>query len=152
MSSLFMGLTAAAIVASLALGGWFGVQWQEGRDAIALKAAHAELERLTADMNTVALTHANVNAALSTQLGNTRVQLRTLSTGRDCMSADAVRLLNDAFAGVPTAPAKPASAPAAAATDRDLGDALAICRGEYRKLSEQMNAILDIEESKDLRH
>ena len=65
------------------------------------------------------------------------------------MPAGAVRLLNGTTAPVPNASREPAGPPAAAATDRDIGDALATCRSGYQQLSDQLNAILDIEE---LRH
>ncbi len=149
MNNFYASLAAAVI--GLALGGWFGIEWQQGREALAREDMQAELDRLTAQGNDIALIHANNTAALSAQLGNTRAKLNSLTTGRDCLSADAVRLLNSAPAGVPAAAPEPASAPAAAATDRDVGDALAICRGEYSKLAGQMNAILDIEDARDLR-
>lgn len=135
----------------LAMTGSFlaGVEWQQGRAAIALTAALAERDRAQASVNEVALTHATNTAIFNRKLGAARVQLRDLSTGRNCLSPAAVGVLNAIGPTVPDAPAGASSAPTAAATDRDVGDALAVCRGAYSQLTEQVNAILDIE---DMRH
>jgi hypothetical protein len=142
-------LLAGVTLVLLAAGSFYaGIEWQQGRDALALKDAQAELEKAQAASNVIALAYAENSAALSRQLGNARVQLRDLTTGRDCLSAAAVGLLNGATPSVPDAAGKPASAPGAFATDRDVGDALAICRSAHRQLSDQLNAILDIEDTR----
>lgn len=143
MIALYAALASAAV--SLALGGWLGMRWEEGNQAIALKAANDARKVAEQNAADVALTHANNTAAIAAQLGDARVRIRSLTTGRNCLSADAVRVLNGAAGpGVPAAAAQPASAPEASATDQDVGDALAICRSGYGQLSEQLNAILDI--------
>lgn len=121
------------------------MRWEEGNQAIALKAANDARKVAEQNAADVALAHANNTAAIAAQLGDARVRIRSLTTGRDCLSAAAVRVLNDgAASGVPAAASQSASAPQAAATDQDVGDALAICRSGYSQLSEQLNAILDI--------
>lgn len=149
MNTLYAILISSAV--SLALGAWGGIEWRLGREAIALKEARAELKKLSDTANEIALTYAGNTARLDRKLGDARVRLRDLTTGRDCLSADAVRLLN-AGAGVPAATAEPTGTPGAAATDRDVGDALALCRSEHAKLAAQLNAILDIEDRKNVRH
>jgi hypothetical protein len=148
VNTLYALLISSAV--SLALGAWGGIEWRLGREAIALKEARAELKKLADTANDIALTYAGNTARLDRKLGDARVRLRDLTTGRDCLSADAVRLLN-AGAGVSSATTEPAGPPAAAATDRDVGDALALCRGEHAKLAAQLNAILDIEDRKNVR-
>lgn len=143
MIAVYAALASAAV--SLALGGWLGMRWEEGNQAIALKAANDARKVAEQNAADVALTHANNTAAIAAQLGDARVRIRSLTTGRDCLSAAAVRVLNDgAGSSVSTPTAQPASAPQAAATDQDVGDALAICRSGYSQLSEQLNAIIDI--------
>ena len=143
MIAVYAALASAAV--SLALGGWFGMRWEEGNQAIALKVANDARKVAEQNAADVALAHANNTAAMAAQLGDLRVRIRSLTTGRDCLSAAAVRVLNDGPAPtVPTAATQPASAPEAAATDQDVGDALALCRSGYGQLSDQLNAILDI--------
>lgn len=139
-------LSAAAFIAAGSF--WAGIEWQQGRHAIALQAATAARDKAQDAANTIALAHASNTAVLNRKLGDARVQLRDLSTGRNCLSADAVSLLNAIGPALPAAASAPASAPAAAATDRDVGDALATCRGAYSQIAEQVNAILDIEDRK----
>ena len=143
MIAVYAALASAAV--SLALGGWLGMRWEEGNQAIALKAANEARKVAEQNAADVALAHADNTAAIAAQLGDLRVRIRSLTTGRDCLSAAAVRVLNDGPAPtVPTAATQPASAPEAAATDQDVGDALALCRSGYGQLSDQLNAILDI--------
>lgn len=131
-----------------------GSEWRQGRDAVAQqKIEHtAALEKLkdehTLDM--VGMQNANDLAALNKQLGDARAQLGTLTTGRSCLNAPAVRVLNAVGPAPSPQPAasQPASPPGAFATDRDVGDFIAICRGQYAAVSSQLNAILDIEDAR----
>lgn len=95
--------------------------------------------------------HAEALDRKNKELADTRVKLAGLATGRPCLSLPAVRLLND-IGGVPTpagaAASQPSGTPEAFATDRDVGDALAICRSEHSKLADQLNKILDIEDAR----
>lgn len=139
----------AGITLVIAVGAFIaGIQWQQGREAIALKEAQADLKVAQDAAAVIAMTHADNTATISRQLGNARVQLRDLTNGRDCLSAAAVGLLNGPAAGVPATAGQPAGQASAAATDRDVGDALAICRFAHRQLSDQLNAILDIEDTR----
>lgn len=142
-------MIAAYLIAASAIAAgsfWAGLEWQQGRHAIALQAAIADRDKAQDAANNIALAHASNTAVLSRKLGDARVQLRDLTTGRNCLSADAVGVLNAIGPAVPPTASAPAGTPATAATDRDVGDALAICRGEYDKLAGQVNAILDIED------
>lgn len=143
-------LAALAVACALSLGAglWTGIEWQQGRSAILLEEARAKMKEQSDAADKVALDHTAVVTQLNRQLGNTRAQLYGLTSGRDCLSARAVRLLNGGPASVPTPAGEPAGAPDAAATDRDVGDALAICRSEHARLAAQLNAILDIEDSR----
>lgn len=146
----FVALALAAAL-SLATGFWAGVEWQQGREAIALEKARQELREQTDRANKVAITYAENTALFNRKLGDTRAQLSRLTTGRICLHADVVRMLNH-DAGVPAATGEPTGAPAAAASDQDVADGIAICRGEHAKLAAQLNAILDIEDRKNVRH
>ena len=101
--------------------------------------------------------HAGALSKLSNQLGAAREKIVKLS-GRECLSADIVGVLNAIGSEPGRAPAgEPAGAPQAAAgggglrfsTDRDAATAIATCRAYYAEVSGQVNKILDIE---DRRH
>lgn len=139
---------AAACALGLGAGLWAGIEWQQGRSAILLEEARAKMKEQAQAADKIALNHAAAVAQLNRQLGDKRAQLYGLTSGRDCLSARAVRLLNGGSAPVPATTGEPAGAPDAAATDRDVGDALAICRSEHARLAAQLNAILDIEDSR----
>ena len=139
----------AGVTLALAVGSFFGgIEWQQGRDALALKGAQAKLAEQSRAADTIATNHAAVVMQLNRQLGDKRAALYGLTTGRDCLSARAVSLLNGAAVSVPGSAREPEAAPAAAATDRDVGDALAICRSAHSQLADQLNAILDIEDTR----
>ncbi len=146
MNAILLPLGAALVAG--ALGFFGGIEWQQGREAIALNEARGKLADHARSADTKAINHAAEITRLNHQLGSTRAQLFSLSSGRDCLSGRAVRLLNNPGAAVPGAAGEPARAPEAFATDRDVGDALAICRAGYDRLSAQLNAILDIEDSR----
>lgn len=135
-----------ACVAAAAGGLWAGIQWEQGRQAVALMEAQTKLKEQALAADKIALNHAAALERLNKELGSKRAQLYGLSTGRECLSAGAVRLLNNAGPYVPSAAAEPASSAGTFATDRDVGDALAICRSEHAKLAAQLNSILDIED------
>lgn len=142
-------VAALSSAAAFGLGGWVGVRWERGEQAIAAEAAKERSDALIANQDAIAIAAGAAMTTLSNQLGDARVRLNKLTNGRDCLQPDAVRLLNAAGAApVPAAASRAASAPDAFATDRDVGDALAICRSRYGQLAEQLNAILDIEEQR----
>jgi hypothetical protein len=145
MSSV-LGIAAGASAAALVLGLWLGAEWQQGREALELKDLQEAARIAAKKADEDGVEHANTRDKLAALQADKRRKVYGLTTGRECLSAGAVRLLNGAPADVPAAAGEPASAAGAFATDRDVGDALAICRGEHAKLSDQLNKILDIED------
>ena len=147
-------LIAIALIISALLG--FGVGW-EWRDGVHAKAelrieqdrARA-LKAMEAQQDAVSLTYANRVSDLAQNLGDARVKLYSRTSGTPCLNAAAVGVLNDIGSSLrmPAVAGQPASPPAAAATDRDVADALAICRSGYTGLVEQVNSILDIEDAR----
>ena len=148
MNTALLALAALAAVASATFGFFGGVQWQQGKEAIALVEARNKLREQGRAADITATNHAAEVTRLNLKLGSTRAQLFSLSSGRDCLSGRAVRLLNNPSPLLPATAGESAGAPEAAATDRDVGDALAICRASYERVSAQLNAILDIEDSR----
>jgi hypothetical protein len=144
---------ALQLVLALAIftaGGAAGIKYHAGVDAqrelVAedLRQSDALQQRKFSDVATGK--HAATVATLSTQLGNAREKIATLS-GRACLDAGTVGMLN-AIGSQPVraAASDPASAPAAFATDRDVSTAIAGCRASYSAVADQINNILDIEE------
>ena len=157
MSLLAQLVLALAI---FAVGGATGIKWQIGVYAQAqladdeVRASDARRQIRTNDQ--AATRHAGALASLNTKLGDAREKIATLS-GRECLDADTVGLLNDiGDQPVPAASGDPADqAPAIAvggglrfATDRDTAGAIAVCRARYAEVSSQVNKILDIEEAR----
>lgn len=143
------------------LGMAAGVKWQLGVQARAdmltaqVRALGAEKQRLAGDA--AAINHAVALADINKKLGDQRAYIAKLS-GRECLGAGTVGLLNGAGGEpVPAAASDPASAAAAVAssagfrfaTERDVADAIAGCRAGYAGLSSQLNQILDIEDGRD---
>ena len=123
---------------------------QEKQD-LELQAADARQQRQFNDL--AATKHIAAVTLLNKQIGVANEKIAKLS-GRQCLDAGTVRVLND-IGTTPgsqpgrTAASEPAGTPEAAATDQDVGTAIAICRAWYGELSDQLNQILDIE---DRRH
>lgn len=154
-------LTAGAILLASVLGFFGGKRWEEGAQALALEAQKAQYEKTLHDQKVTAdkegMSHAETIDTLNLQLRNVDKKLAASTTGRACLSARAVGLLNAINvprADVGASAAQPANAPEAAAsdplfaTDRDIADAIAVCRTEYTKLADQLNSILDIEDQR----
>lgn len=143
-------LAIAAVVAALfgSAGLFCGIEWQQGREAIKQQELQRQLKEAQDGANKVALIYAENTAKWDTQLGDARVQIRSLTRGTRCLDSSAVSVLNGISTDVPAAPAQSASASGTFATDQDVGDAYAICASKYRKLAEQLNAILDIQVGK----
>lgn len=147
MTELYIKLAIAAALFLVGLG--IGVKWEQGVQARAELAAEqaresdAVLQRKFSDQ--VAGQHAAEIATITNKLGAAHEKIAQLS-GRQCLDAGTVGVLN-AIGGdpVPTAAVNPDSAPAAAATDQDVGEAIATCRAQYATVSDQLNKILDIE-------
>ncbi len=133
-----------------AAGGAAGIKYHAGVDARReltakeLRESDALQQRKFSDQ--AAGKHATAVAALSNQLGTAREKIAKLS-GRACLDADTVGMLNDiGRKSVRAAAGDAASAPQAAASDRDVSAAIAICRTGYGEVASQLNQILDIEE------
>ena len=116
-----------------------------------LRASDARQQRQFNDL--AATKHIAAVNLVNKQLGIANEKIAKLS-GRQCLDAGTVRVLND-IGSTPgsqpgrTAASDPAGAPEAVATDQDVSTAIAICRAWYGELSDQLNQILDIE---DRRH
>ena len=145
MSALVIAVIAIAIALSGAIGVYTGIEWQQGREAIKQQELQDKLDEAQAGANKIALIYAENSAKLNSQIGDARVQIRSLTRGTKCLDSSAVGVLNGIATDVPAAPSQPASAPSAFATDQDVGDAYAVCAGAYRKLSDQLNAIIDLQ-------
>lgn len=153
-----LAISILLLVAGFAAGVKYHVGVDAARDLEARELRDTD-ERQQRKFNDVqAGAHATQVDRLSTQLGNAREKIATLS-GRACLDVGTVRVLNGT--GVPqrsgAAADEPADAPAAAAaatglrysTDRDVAGYIALCRTEYARVADQLNLILDIE---DRRH
>lgn len=143
---LYLKLGIAGVVLFITFH--LGVRWQQGLDAIELQQAQDQLKHLVKQADEKGIEHAEIVDQLNTQLLEKTNAITKLTVGRKCLSAAAVRVLNSPTAVVPAAASQPASAPETFATDRDVGAALAICRTEYDKLSDQLNKILDITDTR----
>lgn len=147
-------LISAGLILAAVLGFAGGWEWRDGAHAKAELRLQQEraraLKAMEAQQDRTSLAYANRVSELAQNLGDARVKLYSRTSGKPCLSAGAVSLLNDIGPPlyVPVAAGQPASSPAASATDRDVADALAICRSGYVRLSEQVNAILDIEDAR----
>lgn len=153
-----MQLAIAAII--FVAGGAGGIKWQVGVQARAeLAAADArasEAKKQIKVSDAAATTHAAALATVNNKLGDAREKIALLS-GRECLAADTVSLLNaiggepvpaaaGQFEGAPPAPA--AGGGLRFATERDAAGAIAVCRARYAEVASQVNQILDIEEAR----
>lgn len=156
-----LALIAAAIAAVIGAYTWWrsslveeGVQ-KERAVWVAKAAQDAELlasdrreQRVFSDR--VSAVHAANLARINNQLGEAREKIARLP-GRTCLDGGTVRVLNNVGAGDQPggAPAsQPAGTPEAAASDQDVGEAIATCRAYYGEVSSQLNQILDIEDKR----
>jgi hypothetical protein len=150
----------AILLIAFSIGGAGGIKWQLGVQARATLAA-ADIAKSDAKQqqhlgDQAATNHAAALVAINQKLGDQRAYIAKLS-GRDCLGAGTVGLLNGAGGEpVPAAASDPARAATAAATgaglrfatEHDVAAAIAICRAGYAGLSSQLNQILDIEEAR----
>ena len=139
-------LVIVGLLAWIASAGGAFLYGQHVEHVESVAAAETEAARVRDQADVRAIEHQTELNELNSQLGDARERLATLTTGRDCLSPAAVGVLNRT--GVPRAASQPARAASAAATDRDVGNALAQCRASYAKVSDQLNAILDIEDKR----
>jgi hypothetical protein len=151
----------AAIAAMIfAAGGAGGIKWQQGVQARAELAAAtvraSDAKRQIKVNDKAAGDHAAALTTINNQLGGARAHIAKLS-GRECLGAGTVGVLNAIGDQPVPAAAVDASGPAAAAaasfglrfaTESDVAGAIAICRARYAEVASQVNQILDIEEAR----
>lgn len=149
-------LVIGLVLVVLGFGG--GVKYHAGVDAQRELAAKAlqESDRIQQRKfgDQAAGQHAGKLVKLSNQLGDAREQIASLS-GRECLAADTVGVLNR-IDGDGAAAGKPSGAAGATAgagderyaTDKDVARFIAACRAQYGAVSDQVNKILDIEDSR----
>lgn len=140
-----------------------GIKWQLGVQARAdlaaadARMADAKLQFRVADK--AAGQHAKTLDKINNQLGDAREKIALLS-GRECLDADTVGMLNTIGSEpVPTAASEPSgeadSASSGAiyrfATERDTAGYIALCRAKYAELSDQLNQVLDVEDARENR-
>lgn len=181
IAGLYTYAATAVVAAALAATGTWKVQewrWTSKTNAeqmqrneaarIANEARQTDAKQQRQFADTTAGRHAATLASLSTQLGDAREKIASLSD-RQCLGAGTVRMLNaigavpahgvgirataSQLAGAPPAAAgsaddDPAAAQGAYASERDTATAIAICRTRYAEVSSQVNQILDIEEKR----
>ena len=150
-------MQAAIAAVIFAAGGASGIKWQLGVQARATLAAAdvraSDARRQIKAIDKAAVAHVTALATINNQLGDAREKIASLS-GRECLDADTVGVLNAIGADpVPAAASELTRAPAAPAagaglrfaTERDAAGAIAICRARYAEVASQINQILDIE-------
>ncbi|MDA8522296.1 hypothetical protein [Acidovorax sp. NCPPB 4044] len=168
---------AAVAVAAAALGGsaaWRTQEWRHGAieakrlqdERMATEARETDARQQRAFNDRAAGTHAAELAGLNTQLGKARAQIALLSSDRQCLDGDTVRVLNNigkpaGGLGLRAATGQPAGAASAAAgsgadatgyaSERSTADQIATCRAQHAELASQVNQILDIEDRRDAR-
>ena len=158
-----MSWAAQLVIAALifAAGGAGGIKWQLGvqarADLVASEARVSYSRKQIRAIDKAAGIHAVALKTLNKQLGTAREKISTLS-GRECLDAGTVRVLNDiGDQPVRTASSDAEGAPPALATgsglrfstDRDAATAIATCRATYSEVSSQLNQILDIEDQRE---
>lgn len=150
---------AAAIAALLFFAGWQVQGWRKDGEIDRIERAHAEQRARDAEAATAEIEAAvklgnelaaRVTAAESTRdiaLQETQDALRKVTTGRPCLTAAAVRLLNQPAGLKPEplpAPAgQPAGADAAFATDTDVGQWAASAIRHYDTCRSRLAAIAE---------
>ena len=149
-----------AVFLTLAFGaGWSVNGWRLGAALTQEKKAHATALKKAARQAVDRIKDAERrNDALTSALAqaeNERFtiaqekdrEIRRLTTGRRCLDAAAVRVLNDSASArtdaLPEAGGKPLSADAAFATDTDVGLWARTCRDSYDTCRGRLDAIAD---------
>lgn len=160
-------LVAALVLAGglFGAGVWTGAAWRQGRAAVAQVKAQRDAAQARRSLvrfaDGRATQHAATVRSINHQLEAAYARIAQLR-GRDCLDPGTVGMLNAiGGADVRTAAGESDAAAGAAAggggdgesgaglrfsTDRDLAQAIAVCRGRYAEVSGQLNGILDIEE------
>lgn len=149
---------AAIIAIACFSAGWLTEGWRKDSEIARLERAYAEQRADDIQQHLDDITEAEeVGRRLSARLAAAEADretltqektdaLRRLTTGRRCLDADAVRVLNAASlkpTGVPDAAYQPVSADAAFATDTDVGLWAAQARRAYDTCRGRLQAIAD---------
>ncbi|MBW7901246.1 MAG: hypothetical protein H3C26_07205 [Rhodocyclaceae bacterium] len=149
---------AAALVAASFAAGWTANGWRLGAELAELRREHAEqtaqavldagarLIEATTRGDALQFRLAEAETARDTALQETQHALRRVTTGRPCLDAAAVRLLNGAGAlapagAVPETTGEPLRADAAVATDTDVALWAAHARRSYDTCRGRLAAI-----------
>ena len=156
---IIKAVIVAAFAALLFAAGWQTNGWRKDGEIARIERAHAEqrardaeaaAEEIAAATKRGNELAARVTAAESTRdaaLEETRDALRKITTGKPCLPAAAVRLLNQSAglkpAALPAAPGQPAGADAAFATDTDVGQWAAAAIRHYDTCRGRLDAIAD---------
>jgi hypothetical protein len=154
VKALLLAVLTLAFGAGWAVNGWrlgAALAQQKTDHANALeKAARQAVDRINDaqrrnDALTAALTRAeNQRIALAQEKDR---EIRRLTTGRRCLDAAAVRVLNYSASArtdaLPEAVSEPVSADAAFATDTDVGLWARTCRDSYDTCRGRLDAIAD---------
>lgn len=158
--------TLAQYAAVAALAGWAAWTWQGDRAAATLateRQAHATAQATLAAANARHLVRVwERGDGLATQLASQQTRINTLhqerthaikrlTTGRPCLSADLVRVLNStqpaSTDGPDALPAPPSSAAAtdatAFATDADVSTWAATARRDYAECAARLGALIE---------
>lgn len=152
-------LLVAALAALVFAAGWFADGWRKDAEIAEIKAAQASAAEAAARQNLDALAEAErqgellsarasaAEAARDTALQETQHALRQATTGRPCLNAGAVRLLNNPGAanlkppGLPAAAGEPAGADATFASDTDVALWAAHARRSYDTCRGRIDAV-----------
>lgn len=155
----------AVFAALIFFAGWQVEGWRKDAEIARIELAHAkesaDAARAAAEVITAALKHGNELAARAAAaesardlaLEETRNALRKVTSGRPCLAAAAVRLLNDAAGikppAVPGAAGEPAGADAAFASDTDVALWAAFARRSYDTCRGRIDALAKFFEDSD---
>lgn len=157
-------LIVGAIAALIFLAGWTVEGWRKDAEIERIERAHAdqrardavaaaeEIAAATKRGNELAARAAAAESARDLALEETRDALRRVTTGRPCLSAAAVRLLNEPGGlkpALPGAASQPAGTDAAAATDTDVALWAAFARRSYDTCRGRIDALAEFFENSD---
>lgn len=129
-------------------GGWYECTVRRlAAEKVSADKAAAELAAATKKLNKAsAQLEADETIIRNTTIERTK-HVPQVTTGRDCLSAAAVRLLNNNAATGPTDSGKPADEgpTASAATDTDVENWAIQAQGLYDTCATRLNRLIDIE-------
>ena len=153
-----IGLALFLLAVVAAAGAKWGLTFGEAKIA-RLELTHARQERTAAEAALTNLQAAQARAdALTVRLAAAERsrqslaleharEIKRLSTGRPCLAAELVRLLNQsAGAGADAVPAptgKPVAADAGAASDTDVAEWADLARRQYDTCRDRIQAVID---------